>query len=58
MKKIALFKITVPFLIGILFGIASNIINLVIPLKIKQTIDLKKLLSNSCLLYTSDAADD
>lgn len=47
MKKIALFKITVPFLIGILFGIASNIINLVIPLKIKQTIDLKKLLSNS-----------
>lgn len=47
MKKIALFKITVPFLIGILFGIAGNIINLVIPLKIKQTIDLKKLLSNS-----------
>lgn len=47
MKKIALFKITVPFLIGILLGIASNIINLVIPLKIKQTIDLKKLLSNS-----------
>ena len=47
MKKIALFKITIPFLIGILFGIASNIINLVIPLKIKQTIDLKKLLSNS-----------
>lgn len=47
MKKITLFKFTNPFAAGILLGIVGNVINLVIPLKIKQTIDLNKLLGNS-----------
>lgn len=47
MKKVPLFKVTGLFLIGILLGIFGNLINLLIPLQIRQTIDLKKLLGNS-----------
>lgn len=50
MKRLSLFKITGTFLIGVLLGIFSNLINLLIPLKLKQTIDLKKLLGSSANL--------
>ncbi|MCT3033273.1 ABC transporter ATP-binding protein [Pediococcus pentosaceus] len=46
MKELKLFKITTLFSIGLLLSVVGNFINLLIPLQIRRTIDLKKILDD------------